>query len=391
MSLAIPYWLVVLATGLLPLLAYYLIVWYFVGRDPKRSPTTVVQYEPPEGLSPAAVRYVSTLRCDGRTLAAAIVDLAVRGKLWMYDSGPEYFLKRTGDAPLTSDLPGEEKVLIQQLFASRAAVEVVKEEWEVFLPAIREFKTMLSRLYAKGKYFSSNWGFSAAGILFTVMLLVGLVNQLSKPGFFEPLTLGDIANFISRSPAGARFIAFVSNGDIPYSRFSETDAFPLGLFTLIFLLGSLALYGGILRLGYWKRGRPDQDSGGGTGAVAITILGLLLTIFGLVPAMAISMTYAIFLVGATWLNLVFLRLLPSYTKSGRRLLEKIEGFRQYLATVEQDPLNRLSLADKVQGTLVGLLPYALALDVRHDWTDSFSMAVQCVDAEARKFLMPLAK
>lgn len=49
--------------GLLLLLAYYLVAWAAVGRDPHSGPI-VPLYEPPEGLSPAAVRYIQRMGFD---------------------------------------------------------------------------------------------------------------------------------------------------------------------------------------------------------------------------------------------------------------------------------------------------------------------------------------
>ena len=46
--------------GLAVLLLYFLIVWARVGRDPEEG-TIVPEYEPPDGFSPAAARYVAEM------------------------------------------------------------------------------------------------------------------------------------------------------------------------------------------------------------------------------------------------------------------------------------------------------------------------------------------
>ena len=60
------------------LLLYYVVVWLALGRQPQRG-AIAIQYQPPQGLSPAAMRYIRTTGCDGRTLAATIAQLAARG------------------------------------------------------------------------------------------------------------------------------------------------------------------------------------------------------------------------------------------------------------------------------------------------------------------------
>ena len=50
------------------LAAYYVMAWLLVGR--KRAVKSIaVRYEPPANLSPAAVRYIYTMACDGRSYA----------------------------------------------------------------------------------------------------------------------------------------------------------------------------------------------------------------------------------------------------------------------------------------------------------------------------------
>lgn len=64
----------------LPLLTFFLVFgrWRKEGRDPKRRPITV-QYEPPENLSPTEAGTLVDHKVQMRDIAAALVDLAVRG------------------------------------------------------------------------------------------------------------------------------------------------------------------------------------------------------------------------------------------------------------------------------------------------------------------------
>jgi len=69
-----------LASGFLVTLLYYLIAWSAVGRDPARG-VIMALYEPPASLSPSAMRYLMRMGYDNKTFAAAILDMAVRGFL----------------------------------------------------------------------------------------------------------------------------------------------------------------------------------------------------------------------------------------------------------------------------------------------------------------------
>jgi hypothetical protein len=61
-------------------LAYYVVAWLLVGRGP-RLDSVVVTYEPPNGLSPAALRYLWKMECDFRVCTAGILNLAKKGYL----------------------------------------------------------------------------------------------------------------------------------------------------------------------------------------------------------------------------------------------------------------------------------------------------------------------
>jgi hypothetical protein len=107
--------LAVAVFGLFLGLVYYVVAWAKVGRDPK--PGTIIPlYDAPGGFSPAAVRYLAQMGFDNRTLTAAILNLAVKGKLTIHeDQAKAYTLIRT-NAP-TDGLAPEELALLNRLFA----------------------------------------------------------------------------------------------------------------------------------------------------------------------------------------------------------------------------------------------------------------------------------
>lgn len=69
---------------------------------------------------------------------------------------------------------------------------------------------------------------------------------------------------------------------------------------------------------------------------------------------------------------VFSRLMPAYTREGRRLQDHIEGLRQYLGVAEADDLARMKAPEMTPAEFARMLPYALALDVSKTWADRFA-------------------
>ena len=83
------------AICLVLLFIYYVAMWYAVGRDPKRG-TIIPLYEPPDKFSPAGVRFLVRMGFDDKAFTAAILNLAVKGKITIRDEGrKQYVLTRT--------------------------------------------------------------------------------------------------------------------------------------------------------------------------------------------------------------------------------------------------------------------------------------------------------
>ena len=82
--------------GLLGLLAYYFHAWRRAGRDPK--PGTIVPiFSPPDGLSPAAMRYITKMGADSRAFAAALVELGVGGHIRLTEGEEGCFTRAQDD------------------------------------------------------------------------------------------------------------------------------------------------------------------------------------------------------------------------------------------------------------------------------------------------------
>jgi uncharacterized membrane protein YgcG len=69
---------------------------------------------------------------------------------------------------------------------------------------------------------------------------------------------------------------------------------------------------------------------------------------------------------------IFFQLLRAPTVAGRKVMDEIEGFKQYLGVAEEDRLNYLHPPEKTPELFERYLPYAVALDVENRWAERFA-------------------
>jgi len=336
-------WLLLIIIALLPLLVYYLWAWLKVGNDPNQG-VIMVQYEPPEKLSPAAIRYIRNMGYDNKALAAGIINLAVKGKVKITQEDDEYTV--TGREGLAADasLPKEEQYFVKRLSGSGNSLKFARKYSPEISSLNTGFEKALDKLYGTGSLFAFNWGYLSFGLLIAAVLLVFVALYARQAGFVEPFAL-----------------EVDGEGDIGVMYFMGA----------IFFAAGAGVFG--LALSSWKDIFVKRASLKTLSmAIFLTFFSLPFMGAGLFMSFMVSATYGLALVGATALILVFALLLPSYTVPGRRLLDNIEGFRHYLAAVEQDPLNRLNPPEKTPEIFEKYLPYALALEAEQQWGEQFS-------------------
>ena len=84
--------------GWVVVLLYYVMIWSMVGKDPARG-TIVPLYEPPDNMSPAAMRFLERMGFDEKAFTAAIMGLAAKGYLTIeQDESKTYKLVRRKNA-----------------------------------------------------------------------------------------------------------------------------------------------------------------------------------------------------------------------------------------------------------------------------------------------------
>ena len=314
--------------GIVLLLGYYLVVWTWVGRDP--SPGLVFpRYEPPDEYSPAAMRFIRRMKYDEKTFTAALVSLAAKGYLRINESDEGFVLERMqSDSQLA---PGEQAIC-DRLFATDRALSLVRANHATLRAALAAHKTRLEADYER-IYFTTNQGHTLLG--FVLSLLVLGVALLWTP---------------------------------------SVDAFPVAAFMTVWL--SLWSFGVFALLTKAVQSWREARSAGGIGAALVISLFSVPFVIGWFAGAAMLVTAGgagvlVALIALVGINVLFYELMKAPTLHGRRLLDEVDGFRDYLAVAEADELRLRSAPAKTPQLFERLLPYAIALDVEDGWAARF--------------------
>lgn len=316
-------------TGLALLLLYYLVVWLRVGKDPEEG-IIVPLYTPPDGMSPAVMRYISRMGYDQKTFATAIINMAVKGFLSIKEDDGEYTLykKIGGKSPLSP----EEESIKTVLLGTKDSLTLKTTNHSIISKAVDTIKNYLNLKYEK-IYFITNRGYFVAGLFISVLMVIlsGLGEAMDKGSFFF------ISIWLTGWSAGVFFLLFMTvtlwKGVIRGGGKMGSALF-FTLFSLPFLAG---------------------EAGGLFALYKITSLAIVL-----------------FVVLAAFINYLLYHLLKAPTLLGRKNLDKTEGFKRFLAATEKDRLNMLNPPDKTPELFERYLPYALALDLEQEWAEQFS-------------------
>ncbi len=262
--------LLIAVAGLILLFFYYIPVWRKHGRDPEEG-VIVTRYQPPDGFSPASLRYIRQMYYDDKVMTAAVVNLAVKGYLSINNYGDTHSLTRleaNGERP---DLAPGERELLAGLFEDGDDI-VLEDDNHLVLGAARSaHKTSLQDDY-KRHYFRTNGGLNIPGIAIVLLSTVIALKTGSGPTMLVIATV--IAMFV----------------------------------TLVF----------------------------------------------------------------------FAIIMKRPTLRGRKLLDEMLGFKDYLEIAEKDELNLRNPPEKTPQLFEAYLPFALALGVDQQWSERFARVLAAI-------------
>ena len=343
------------AAGLLLVLLYYSIVWMLVCRGPAKS-EIIPTYEPPAGLSPAAMRNLVRMGFDDKTFTAAILDMAVKDYLSIKEKDGVYTLKRSKAGE--QSLAPEEKAAANKLFSRRrsranhkngaddggkvaAEVKLQTMNHAILSDALAVMKKTL-RTAQDRIYFVTNRRYLVLGVILSVGTLAGI---LAAETFNRRIFLGVISFWLA-----------IWN-----------------IFVVMLVRQTLRLWKGTRAGGSMKPRLVKQARS----STLFTLAFVAAEIAGLcVLAWSTSVFVLLILVILVGTNLLFHSLLKVPTRAGRDLLDRIEGYRMFLRVVDGNRLNQLMPPEKTPELFDKYLPYAVALDCDLEWAQQFSAVLE---------------
>ena len=234
---------------------------------------------------------------------------------------------------------GEEKLLSKLKFKStngKSVLELKQKNHATLQSAIKALKKSLQNSFEK-HYFFTNKKFFVIGIIISALfLLIGAIQ-------------------------GNAELLFIMFWNVMWSG---------GVSALLFTVFKS-----------WRTALAGKVKGAALGgAIFITlfsipfVLGQILGLFFLSQTGSFLLVIAIVMIAL--INIIFYHLLKAPTKLGRKLMDKIEGFKMYLTVGEQDRLNNIKEPARTPELFEKFLPFAIALDVEIEWGEKFEAVLE---------------
>ncbi|MCA9407343.1 MAG: DUF2207 domain-containing protein [Candidatus Omnitrophica bacterium] len=163
------------------IVGYYLIIWYLVGKDPKKG-TIIPLYYPPKEMSPASMRYLWKMNYDNKVLSSAVINLAVKGQIIIEESKdknifekliPNTYTLKKNLGSLKEPLSPEEDKLQLLLFTGGNEIELDNKNHSTIQAAINVLKASLNTR-VQHIYFLTNQHFFVIGLVLSVGILFSM-------------------------------------------------------------------------------------------------------------------------------------------------------------------------------------------------------------------------
>ena len=291
------------------------------------------RFKPPDGLSPAAARFVWRMGYDRKAYSAALINMAVKGFMTIEDEGETYRLRHAADQS-DETLTNGEKQIANALSLYNNSILLDNTDHRRISKSIGRLKNSLRNEFEK-VFFLTN-----------------------RKHFYIGLAITTLALFVTALlTSGAPIILF------------------LGVWLVVWTTGCVFLLDRVVT--QWR----DVFSGGnpfGSTGLAIFLSIFALPFFGAEVGVLsyfwtqVPMLLLLSFVGLGGINILFFYLLQAPTRAGRAVMDEIEGFRQYLSVAEKERLDLLNPPEKTPDLFEKYLPYALALDVENEWSKQFT-------------------
>lgn len=334
------------------LFIYFIITWIAVGIDPVYK--IVPQYQPPQGVSPAFLKYLytnGTINAD--MFACSILHLAMQGYIQIKQSDKnkvELTLLRED----TDKLPEDEKIIIQNFF-STSKTYTLKPYSAHGLFAIIKSQTEKIFAYNAKPYIKENASYiNFACRLLTISILLPALFVLAK-GIVLCLFNYDLPD-LSLNLFSDYFAEISSN-------FVESSVLLSFIGTFFcFLFNCL-----IIAIAKSNTGKSGQGCNFGC---LLMFFSIFLCIFLFMQqALLPWVCQAVFMITATGFA-IYARYIGNVTEEGKEMFFKIYGFKHYLKKAEKYRVAASSPLEQ-EKVFCDFLPYAFAFNMQNQWIKKF--------------------
>lgn len=321
---------IIMAVFLIVLIIWQYFCWKKVGIDPK--PNVIIpKYYPPEGMTPADVKYLSTMGGVNKILEASVINLAVKGYFKFTkksEKSKKIVIEKNHDIEGLPELDD-----IEQSIYNKFRDKETLEYSSTFQSKLESLKTSMYKKLGekyKDKLFFINGGKIAKSIISTIIVFIIAVIV----GFF-------VNQFAAQMYLERIFLIF------PIAMFL---VFPVIMAMSIFKSGTKTLVKVFATLGF---------------IIPFGLFGFL-GLIGVITSMFENL-FAGWVIFAIFLDqYLFIKLIKRYTEEGLRIKEDIEGFKMFINTAKDDDFE-----DKTPEMFDKYFPYAYVLGLENKWANKF--------------------
>jgi hypothetical protein len=314
---------------LLLLLLYCNLIWRAENRSPNKA---VPIFQPPEAMSPSAMRYIQKMTFDNKALTVAIVSMAVKGFLVIQEDENKNFIlvKKSVD---TLNLSRAEAELAELLFKKSPSLPLNIKNHQQILQAQDEMKKSLRDEYEK-TFFVTHASFLVPAFV------IGFCGVLALA-----VASGDLWN-VFWTGVMLSLAAFYLSVQMPRAAEAVKD---------------------------FARAPAGIDKTPMLGRLGVTLLLILVIVIGVIDINdAITVMGMVVTTCILAIEVLFYHLLKAHTPLGRKLMDQVAGFKMYLSHSKQERGDKETPPTKTIELYEKYLPYAIALDVEDRWGEQFT-------------------
>jgi len=312
---------------------YFYRTWTRVGIDPPKDPIYPL-FKPPNKISPAAMRFVRNKHNDSKGFSIAVMNLAVKKHISIEQVNKKEFIltKLKKYSHEKQSLSIGERAIYDHLFARSKTITIKKNKYNSRVKTASNILNTRITNEHQAAFFKSNDKVWFLGVLISFIVL-----------FFTWIHFFNLSSFA-----------------LPY----------LIMPSFAIVISAVALFFTV---------KPIQKI-----LVAI-IPAIILIIITINQSNKVYIAYLVVICFILILNALFNHLLQAPTVFGQKLLGKIDGFRMYLNTAEQDRLDLMHPPEMTPQLFEKYLPYALALGVENRWSEQFNNAMKIKGSEYQSY------